>query len=439
MNKNNFGKGIVRSAIALTLVLCTLLSLTSCVISFPGIQRIPESSVAHIVSESGELPDFDRNVLYLIETCFDDYYYTDIPDNETLARGTIDAYNEFCREQIESTDADRDAITHAIVDCYIYSIGDKYSFYRTKDESEEYSTDMSGSFVGIGVSVIRNDLEGTILVQSVEIGSPAEKGGIKADDYIVGVNGERVSEIGTAETVNKIRGEIGTEVTVTVLRGEEEINITMVRAKITETTVSHKLIEDGRIGYIRITGFKSNTAAQFIDTVNACEEAGVEGIIFDLRSNPGGYLDAVVSMLSYLVPSDTPIVSFSSDKAAIDASHGDGFEQTDHKITVPSAILCNENSASAAELFTAAMRDYDDMGLLTATVIGTVTYKKGIMQSTIPFSNGASLTLTTALYNPPSGINFHGVGVTPDVLIESGLDEDYMSAAIAALSSAKEI
>ena len=138
-------------------------------------------------------------------------------------------------------------------------------------------------------------------------------------------------------------------------------------------------------------------------------------------------------MLSYLVPTDTKIVSFSSGKAPIHASEGTALENKDHTLSIPAAVLCNENSASAAELFTAAMRDYNDMGLLSATVIGTVTYKKGIMQSTIPFSNGASLTLTTALYNPPSDQNFHGVGVIPDVTIETGLDEDYMAAALSAL------
>jgi carboxyl-terminal processing protease len=193
------------------------------------------------------------------------------------------------------------------------------------------------------------------------------------------------------------------------------------------------MISDGKIGYIRITGFKSNTAEQFIEAVNAIEDAGAEGVIFDLRSNPGGYLDAVVTMLSYLVPTDTKIVSFSNGKAPIHASEGTELEKKDHTLSIPAAVLCNENSASAAELFTAAMRDYNDMGLLTATVIGTVTYKKGIMQSTIPFSNGASLTLTTALYNPPSDQNFHGVGVSPDVTIETGLDEDYMAAALSAL------
>ena len=183
----------------------TLLSLVSCV-DFPGIVYIPETSVTHIITESGKLPDFDRNVLYLIETCFEDYYYTDIPDNETLANDTIAAFDEFCREELAKNDASRDEITHAIVDCYIYAIGDAYSFYRTKEESEDYSTDMSGSFVGIGVSVLRNELEGTILVQSVEIGSPAEAAGITADDYIVAVDGARIEDIGPSELVNRVKG-----------------------------------------------------------------------------------------------------------------------------------------------------------------------------------------------------------------------------------------
>jgi carboxyl-terminal processing protease len=199
----------------------------------------------------------------------------------------------------------------------------------------------------------------------------------------------------------------------------------MMRAKITETTVSYKTYSGGKVGYIRISSFKSNTDDQFVDAVNALELIGVEAIIFDLRNNGGGYLNSVCNMLSYLVPTNTEIASFSNSKEPIYATDGKGSEheaEGDHVLTVPAIVLCNEYSASASELFTAAMRDYNTMGLLSCTVMGKTTFKKGIMQSTLTFTDGSTLTLTTALYNPPSGTNFHGVGVAPDITLADGAD-----------------
>ena len=146
-------------------------------------------------------------------------------------------------------------------------------------------------------------------------------------------------------------------------------------------------------------------------------------IIFDVCSNPGGYLHLVTDMLSYLVPNGTPIASFSSQKSPIYAGNdGTAKDPYDHVLNLPSVVITDKNSASASELFAGALRDYNDMGLLHSALVGEVTFKKGIMQSTITFNDGSALTLTTALYNPPSGENFHGVGVTPDVLAAEGDD-----------------
>ncbi len=411
-----------RGFISLILVFALLASLVSC--NF-------KKSVADYLLEE-DLPEFDTELFYTIEACFNSYYYTELEDAETLCKKTVDAYYEFCAEDIDTSS--KDEVTYALIDCYIYAVGDLYAFYRTADEAEDYTTDMSGSFVGIGVSVLCNYLENTILVSGVEIDSPADKAGITADDYIVAVNGELVTDLGVSEAINRIKGEVGTSVNVTILRGEEEISLDMIREQITETTVSYDFLDGGKVGYIKITSFKGNTASQFINAVNALEAAGVQSVIFDLRSNPGGYLSAVVSMLSYLVPTGTEIVSFSNGKSTIYATHGETDEEpVDHVLSVPSVVLCNDSSASASELFAGAMRDYNDMGILKSTLVGEVTYKKGIMQTTISFKDNSTLTLTTALYNPPSKQNFHGVGVTPDILVNDG--DDYIEIALEALKS----
>lgn len=413
----------IAKIISVILILTFLLSLCSCGIMIPSFGFIKKDSVTYYLMES-DVPDFDTGLLLTVEMCFDTYYYKELEDFETLGKKTLDAYNEFCRDETDATDMD--AVTYALIDCYIYAVGDNYAFYRTVDETEDYTTDMSGSFVGIGVSVSYNVLENTILIEGVELSSPAEAAGIAIGDYIVAVDGVKVPNIGVTEAINRIKGEVDTFVEVTVLRGDEEITFNIKRAEITETTVAHNIIDE-KIGYIKITGFKGNTAEQFKNAVDSVEASGVEAIIFDLRSNSGGYLSAVSAMLSYLVPDGTKIASFSNGMNPLYASSGTALEEEDHTLSVPSVVLCNSRSASAAELFTAAMRDYADMNLLTSVIMGELTFKKGIMQSTIEFTDDSTLTLTTALYNPPSDINFHGVGVAPDIALDE--DDDYIEEA----------
>ena len=418
-----------KSHLRITALLVALVILCTCICSCAQTADedygLDANTVTMRLDADETIPSFDKDLFYSVEICFESYYYTDLPDNETLADGTKTAFVELCADVDKTSLID---VTRALIDCYIYAIGDKYSYYRTADEYEDYTTDMSGSFIGIGVSVLRDDLQNTILVKSVEPNSPAYNAGILPDDYIVAVDGVRVYETGTLAAINSIKGEEGTEVSVTVLRGQTEITFTMIRERITETTVTYRVIDGTSFGYVKISSFKSTTSPQFLAAVRALEEKEVTGIIFDLRGNPGGYLSAVQSMLSFLVPTGTLIASFSSSKAPLYATNGGIYETDDHVLNVPSVVICNDTSASGAELFTGAMRDYNDMGLLKSTIIGQTTYKKGIMQSTIPFTDGSTLTLTTALYNPPSGQNFHGIGVSPDVFVNEG--EDYMQTAL---------
>ena len=415
----------LKSIISLILLLAVVCSCVSCGVSSAQDAILGKESVRYKLLEY-ELPEFNGELFGAVEICFNERYYKELEDYLTLAEKTYNAYQEFCLDVVNPESVEE--VTLALIDCYIYAVGDRYAFYRTKEESDDFNSDMSGTFVGIGVSVVSNILESTIEVLSTEPNSPAAEAGISTGDFIVAVDGVRVSEIGTKETVNRIRGEVGTSVEVTVDRNGTEITFTMSRRQITEVTVRYEMINDSKIGYIEITGFKGNTAAQFISAVNAVEAAGAEAIIFDLRNNPGGYMTTVQLMLSYLVPDGTLIASFSKSKSPIYASSKNQYEPTDHVLSIPSVVLCNENSASASELFVGAMRDYNDMGLFNATIAGQTTYKKGVMQSTIVFNDDSSLTLTTTLYNPPSGQNFHEIGVSPDVFIEN--DEEYLQKAV---------
>ena len=370
------------------------------------------------------MPTFTKNLLLGVERCYNLYYYKELPEVATLAYDTAMNFINEAYDTVNMTDPD--AVAYALIDSYIAVIGDPYSYYRTAEEFEDYETDMSGQFAGIGVSVETSLSEGGILVINAISGSPAEKVGIKPGDRIIKVGDKIVSEIGYDVAVSLIKGEIGTIVNITVLRDGVEITYDIERALVTENTVGYAMLE-GNIAYIQITSFKANTAVQFKEAIDRAEADGAAGIIFDVRYNPGGYLTAICNSLSYLVPTGTPIASFSSDKTEIAASHGTQMEPVDHVLTIPSVVICNRYTASAGELFTAAIRDFSEMGLINAVTLGESTYKKGVMQSTLSFENGAALTLTTAYYNPPLGVNYDGIGVVPDVELDE--ETDFIEAA----------
>jgi carboxyl-terminal processing protease len=171
-------------------------------------------------------------------------------------------------------------------------------------------------------------------------------------------------------------------------------------------TVRYSIGED-KIAYVRISSFKDNTGKQFIEAIDAIEKAGAVGVIFDLRNNGGGYLSAVSEMLSYIAPKGTELVSFSNNYSRpIYATHS-------HTFTLPSVVICNGYTASAAELFTSAMRDFSDMGFFDVLVVGETTYGKGVMQSSYPFTDGSVITVTVAYYYPPCRIGYDGEGISP--------------------------
>ena len=390
------------------------------------------------------LPEFDHEKMLWAESVFIQAFNLDcgLPPVHEHARL---AALKFLDEHYESVDlSDKAAVTDALITCYVEVVGDPYSIYRTPESYDDYQTDMSGKFGGIGVSVKYNHDDETIIVSTVSPGAPAEAAGFAVGDLIYAVDGVTVEEIGYLNAVNVIRGEIGTEVTITVRRGGELIDLVATRALVTELSIQYEITEEG-YGYITIAGFKSNTFSQFAAAIEEMKAKEVEGIIFDLRSNPGGYLSAVRDMISYIVPNGLPIVSYElkdgkkveifskADKVDPNAAEGTGEKTVDSVLEVPIVVICNEYTASAGEIFTAAVRDYRNDGILSATIVGVTTYKKGIMQNTYLYSeDGSSITVTTAYYNPPSGVNYHGVGVTPDVTVDitEGGDAQYDAAVV---------
>ena len=447
--RNNQKKVSLFKLLILLTAIVTALSLTSCLdysektreeieVGISNIEKNDDLNYSYVTNYLRYLglPDFDASKLKWVESVFITTYNYDsgLPKTSIHAVLTAKAFLEEYYDTIDHTD--KEAVTDAIITCYVNSVGDPYSIYRPAEEFKEYDTDMSGKFGGIGVVIQTNYNEETMLVTSVYIDSPADTAGFKVGDYIVKVNGAPITEIGVQNVIYEIRGEIGTSVTVTVDRGGQLIDLVAIRAQITEKTVYYEITDDG-FGYVAVTDFKDNTDEQFIEAIDALEASEVKGFIFDMRNNLGGYIETVRKMLSYIVPTDTRIVSYRyknvSERVlyATEDTTSNGVK-CDHTISVPMVVLCNEYTASAAEIFTSAIRDYRDQNILEAKTIGTVTFKKGIMQSTYTYApDGSSVTLTVAYYNPPYGENYHGIGITPDIHLDldtSGTDNQFEKA-----------
>lgn len=387
--------------VILLLLSSLLCALSSCSVLFPGDTA---DYVADELSAFDDLPQFDKGKLKRIEQTVRAHTVLDLADAKEAAETVHTLYKE---NFSDLNPENKTAVTDALIHCYVASLGDRYAYYRTAEEYEQYETDMSGEFCGIGVEVQYDARQNTVQVLGIYDGSPAAEAGVRVGDYIVGVGGKTIEELGYSALVSAIRGEEGTEVSVMLLRDGKTLTATATRRKIVEQSVRYAI--DNGIGYVRISSFKANTATLFREAIDALESAGVLGIVFDLRSNPGGYLQAVVSVLSYLVPMGTRVVSYVENDKVNHPIYASG----EHRLTVPSVVLCNEYTASAGELFTAAMRDYNESGVLRATVVGTKTYGKGVMQNSYSYSDGSSLTITMAYYNPPSGNNYDGKGITP--------------------------
>jgi carboxyl-terminal processing protease len=294
---------------------------------------------------------------------------------------------------------------------YGYAAGDEYSSYYTAEEWLRSQSASRGNAKGIGVYVVMNE-DGNILVARVMKNSPAFVAGLKDGDIITAVDGKKVTEVGYDAAVDLVLGEEGTIVSFDVLRGTETWEIDVTRGSYDPQTVFAETVtvENNLYGYIHIVQFEGTTPRQFIAAADELIKAGVKGFIFDVRDNPGGDLWAIIEILDYLLPKG-PIVHIVG-KAENDV---ETYSSNENEIDLPMVVLANENTASAAELFTSALKDYDK-----AEIVGKKTFGKGCGQTGQFLSDGSVIFITTFLYNPPFSENYDGVGIHPDYEIDLG-------------------
>jgi carboxyl-terminal processing protease len=243
-------------------------------------------------------------------------------------------------------------------------------------------------------------------------GSPAEKAGLLPGDIVTAIDSTGVKEVGYLTAIDLVRGEIGSEISMEVRRGEETMTLTAVRSTYTPQTVYAETVSrDGKLyGYVRIVEFLSvqTTYNQFKKAVDTLVEANVEGLIFDLRDNSGGDLNAIVRILDYLLP-EGPIVHMFYAGEEKPYTYSSGASEID----LPMVVLTNGNTASASELFTSALRDYGK-----AEIVGQKTFGKGCGQTGAQLSDGSVVFITTFLYNPPYSESYDGIGIYPDYEVE---------------------
>lgn len=298
-------------------------------------------------------------------------------------------------------DIDEEELLDYVARGYMVGINDKYAAYMTQEEYKYYQQENEGTLVGIGTTA-RKDDSGYILIVDVKENSPAEAAGIQAGDLIVKVNDEDILTIGYTQAMSNIKGEEGTKVNLTLRREGEDYSVELTRKNIQSSTVEYRVIDDN--GYIKVSNFDETTVDDFKYAVSDLKSQGVKGLIFDVRNNPGGLLDSVADVLDYLLP-EGDLVSETNKKGETKV-----LRTSDSScVELPMVVLVDGETASAAELFAADLRDFK-----VAELVGQNTYGKGVMQGAFPLEDGSAIKMTIAYFNPHSGVNFDGVGLKPD-------------------------
>lgn len=388
--KKNFWTGVIAGlcgAILLFLIVSTVLSYA--LSRADGSGKKPDKSTSDNKSNQTEEIPYDKIVdkLTFLQKLVDDYYLknvNDVPFEDGIYKG------------------------------FVASLQDPYSVYYTKDEYKALMESSSGIYCGIGATVSQDAKTGVITIVKPFSTGPAYKAGILPGDILYKVNDDAVTGTDLTQVVSKMKGEEGTKVKIAVVRQgkSEPVQYTITRQKIEIPTIEYKML-DNKIGYIIITEFDEITVEQFVAAVDELEKDGMKGLVVDVRNNPGGLLTSVVKILDRLLPPE--LVVYTEDKGG---NREDEKAVDKKKVTVPMAVLINGQSASASEIFAGALQDYK-----VATLIGTTSFGKGIVQKVIPLSDGTAVKLTISKYFTPNGRNIHGTGIKPDFEVELNADQ----------------
>ncbi len=291
---------------------------------------------------------------------------------------------------------------------YVNALGDPYTTYYTKEEMKEIIEETNGNFVGIGIYMTENIKENVIMVIKPIENSPAEKAGILPGDIITKINDVEYTGDKLEEASNKIRGEEGTKVKLEIYRNGETKEFEITRKKVVISHITTKVLEDN-IGYIAISDFDGDCANEFKTKYKELEKKGITKLIIDIRNNGGGIVDKSLEIANTMIEKGSTLL-ITKDKK----NNEDITKATENPIiNMPVVVLTNEYSASASEILAGALKDNNK-----ATLVGTKTYGKGIIQELNKLSDGSGLKVTVSEYYTPNHTAINKIGITPDVEVE---------------------
>lgn len=330
----------------------------------------------------------------------------------------IEALRELIQEKFYLSEVTDEQLEEGIYKGMLESLDDPYSEYYTAEELTELMNQTEGVYYGIGAYVSLDTDTSLPKISGIIEGAPAESADLRPEDLIYEVDGTSTYGLTLTEAVALIKGPEGTDVTLTIVRdgADDYLYVTITRAQVESPTVEFKMLDDG-MAYIQITEFDDVTVDQFAEAMAEARGNEMQGLILDLRSNPGGSLDAVVDIAQMLLPEG--LIVYTEDKAGNRTEYScDGSRE----LEVPLVVLVDGNSASASEILAGAIQDYG-----TGTLVGTTTFGKGIVQSIMSLADGSAIKLTISAYYTPNGRNIHGTGITPDVECEFDSEAYYGS------------
>ena len=300
-------------------------------------------------------------------------------------------------------------LVEGAIEGMLATLEDPHSSYLNLESMDEFNQQIESSFEGIGAEV--SMVNGVVTIVSPIKDSPAEKAGLRPNDQVLTVDGEDLEGLNLNEAVAKIRGEKGTEVTLEIIRAANDpFEVVIVRDTIPVETVysETETIDGNTTGIIEITNFSENTATEFMEHLNELEESGLDGLVIDVRGNPGGLLNVVEDMLALFVPEDFPFIQIEDAEGNVEAIHSDLKETKEY----PISVLIDEGSASASEILAVALKELDN------DIVGQTSYGKGTVQTAVPLGDGSSIKLTTFKWLSPSGEWINEVGVEPTIPVD---------------------
>ncbi len=303
---------------------------------------------------------------------------------------------------------DEEKLINSAIKGYVDGIDDKYTEYYTKEEMEQMKTDTNGKYVGIGIYIMQDIENNNIVIISTIKGSPAESAGLKSGDIIEKIDENKI----TSEDFNNISSYIkeknDTNVNIEIKRGEQILSFNVERKTIELHPIESEIVENN-IGYINISSFDEDSAKEFKENFNKLNKENINSLIIDLRNNGGGIVDETLEILDYILDKDSIMM------ITVNKNNEEKVEKATKNpiINMPIVVLVNENTASSSEIFASALKENKK-----ATIVGTKTYGKGLIQELLTLSDGSGIKITTEEYYTSSKNKINKVGITPDVEIK---------------------